>query len=278
MKRYIRCAVKNISDESEHSRWRIAEDPRTRPETLREIANNLSNRSPWGAYIAVTANPNTPTDVLEMLARRWANDPQMLMNIVRSPNVTSELLQWIYDRGPTDGVLACLACNPKTPVNILRELSHSDDSYILAHCAANPNTPGREKLQHKLYMSDDKFVRKDLASSSVDTELLASLATDSSPIVRRAVAGHLASSVDILAKLVSDQDDGVREILVQHPNITPELLVKLSEDSSSNVRKRVTWSKKTPVEVLEKLAEDPDEEVRRDAQEGLNELHYGYQP
>lgn len=276
MKRYIRSAVVDISDESEHNRWAIAQESNVRPETLREIANKLSNMSPWGAWLAVIGNPNTPADVLETLAKRSKGDSQVFMAIADSPNVTPEILKWMYDQGPTSGPLACIARNPKTPVAILRELSRTTDYHILANCAANPNTPNREKLQLNLHCNADYMARRALATYSADPELLNALAADHNYQVRDAVAHNLNTSVETLWRLSDDRNDRVRCEVTLHPNATPELLTKLSGDSCPDVRAHVAWQRKTPIEILEKLAEDPDETVSQDAQDSLRDYHSGY--
>jgi len=71
MKRYIKSAVAGIYDPSHSSagddvRFDIARDPRTRPETLTEIA--VWDTNPC-ILEKVAENPNTPAEVLFNLAR-----------------------------------------------------------------------------------------------------------------------------------------------------------------------------------------------------------------
>ena len=71
MKRYIKSAVAGIYDPSHSSagddvRFEIAEDPRTRPETLAELA--VWDTNPC-VLEKVAKNPNTPTEVLLNLIR-----------------------------------------------------------------------------------------------------------------------------------------------------------------------------------------------------------------
>ena len=275
MKRYIRSAIVNIEDESEDTRWGLAEDPNLRPDTLRKIASLLSDRSPWGAYCAVIQNPNTPIDVLEMLAQRHSSDSQLLMEIVSSPNVTPELLRWIFDccspRSGVSGVIDCLAANPKTPSDILSKISTVSNTHTLSLCANNPNMPNGEALSRKLRSSSDDFVRAEFASATRDPEMLDILAYDSSAYVRNRVARNKNTPADVLALLAQDIFVGVREAIPSNPNVTPDILTMMSEDSDPHVRSRVSWSPKTPMSVLEKLAEDEDGAVRDYAQREIYE-------
>ena len=71
MKRYIKSAVAGIYDPShslvgEDARFEVANDPRTRPETLAEIAAWDTNPC---VLEKVAENPNTPTEVLLSLIR-----------------------------------------------------------------------------------------------------------------------------------------------------------------------------------------------------------------
>lgn len=272
MKRYIRSAVVNIKDESEETKWELARNPNLRPETLREIADSLSERSPWGAYVAVIENPNTPVDVLENLMRLYGGDPQVSMTIACCPNVTSELLKYIYDHSLGHrGILSCVAGNPKTPEYILKKLSQNSYSYIRAKCADNPSTPGREKLQGKLLQSFEVNVRADLARVTSEYTVLSKLARDPSNKVREMVTANPNTPSDILAISAKDADPMVRISIPTHPNTTPDINRFLSDDINSGVRQRLAWSRKTPIDVLEKLAEDTDDEVRVHAQESLDE-------
>ena len=83
MKRYIRAAVVDVSDEDDTLKLSIAEDPNTRPSTLKTLANDKH----WSIRSAVAENPNTPTDVLQTLT----NDPDL---DVRTAATTS-----MYSRG-----------------------------------------------------------------------------------------------------------------------------------------------------------------------------------
>lgn len=114
MKRYVKATVKPVISEAESLRADLARDETTRPEVLRQLAEDSET------YIryCVAANPNSPLDLLYKL---------------------NEDDSW--------GVKVGIAENPNTPVDLLSDLASHSSWHVREAVAGNENTP-RDQLRH----------------------------------------------------------------------------------------------------------------------------------
>ena len=97
MKRYIRSAVTDISEESWEVRYDIASDPDTSSDTLHSLASSVTE----------------------------GRDP-LLSAICGNPNVSFQTLSILYNRFPCTTVEVSLASHPDTPDDMLVRLSEYD--------------------------------------------------------------------------------------------------------------------------------------------------------
>lgn len=148
MKRYIKSAIVNIGDEDlgvqlEFFRHNAdVEDLKpvikSNPAMALEVASNpnLSEsliRQIWETYKSrasnsLAKNPNTPTDILDQIARSESRD-RVLTSIAKHPNTSVETLQRLLRNEDTNIRLAIIK-NPNTPINLLRQLAKCPDALI----------------------------------------------------------------------------------------------------------------------------------------------------
>jgi hypothetical protein len=124
-------------------------------EAMERILIELSKAEDMGSRWAVAKNPQTPVEVLKVLATDK-------INLVR----------------------ALVATNPKTPVEFLEKF-FSDEKIVRDGLSGNPSTP--QKILKTLSDDRDKMVRLRVAENpSTSDEVLRRLLKDDSPDVVRA--------------------------------------------------------------------------------------------
>jgi hypothetical protein len=76
------------------------------------------------------------------------------------------------------------------------------------------------------------------------------------PEMRFWAAHNKTVPVEILATLAGDPDPRVRRLVAMKRKATPEVLYRLAGDQHEGVRMAVAWNRRTPREVLIRLRED----------------------
>jgi hypothetical protein len=97
--------------------------------------NKLKNMN-FKEKVALAADPNTPLEVLEELAK--TNEEGVRSSLVSNPNIPEKLLK-VLSRDSSWGVRREVAANPKTPINLLKALAIDDVWGIRRKVAQNPN-------------------------------------------------------------------------------------------------------------------------------------------
>ncbi|WP_448543285.1 hypothetical protein [Roseiflexus sp.] len=146
-----------------------ARSPETSSEELRDLAT-----SPYDfVAIAVAQHPNTESDVLAALVpatiRSW-NDQSLAVAIAQHPRTPIDVLETLAERlapvldngrdnhmGFKAGVVLC--CNPKTPLQCIATLLHSESVAMQFRKVVARETPRRDVLE--LLLNDrSETVRK----------------------------------------------------------------------------------------------------------------------
>ena len=243
MKKYIRAAIKDISEEDNQYQFYLASAPDTSPRTLEQLfALNDGNIN-----VNLAKNKNLPSDLAIKLAQ-W-NGPEDLLVLswlARNPSVNAEVLDTIIDNpNRTDVISYYIACNPNLSVRAQYELADSDDPDVRYGLAENPNLA--EEVMYILADDSSKDVRNEVASKdNVPEDLLRKFAEDDEPFVRIAVAFHERTPVDVLVKLVDDPDEIVRYYLARNDNTPTDILQYLcnSEHRATREHARKTLERK----------------------------------
>lgn len=219
----------------------VTKNPNTSPELLRDIYNK-TRVTATAPLCAIGANPKTPSDILRKLAGHY--DEVVRSYVAKNPSTPDDALdQLTHDsmfmvqeaatynpkcKNPeeilnylgtmtsyTSEQLRTLACNPKTPVDLLLKLSKDRDPWVVGSVVRNPNTP---------------------------ISLLKQLSNHKSGFVRHCLAKNARTPSNILAKLsngldVSNDDWGMADALIANPNTPISVIRKFAQSDSDMIRR-----------------------------------------
>lgn len=127
-----------------------------------------------------------------------------------------------------------VACNSRTPKQIIALLSKDSDNFVRAGVAMNESAPPK---------------------------ILSLLAKDRDPNVRFHIATNANTPVDVLSRLAKDRDGHVRRKIASNERTPRVELSILAKDQDDNVRYGVAGNVNTPQSALKKLVEDPSRPV-----------------
>lgn len=172
---------------------------------------------------AIAANPRTPVDALEILARREFISPTRDPKSILPPKTD-------------DDVMRSLAYNPSLTPELINILTQDPCVDVRIALTRHPN------LTEALWMR-----------LTEDTEIS----------LRKAIASKTNAPITILETLAQDSATDVRTEVAGNNHTTNQILEQLSQDEEAAVRTKVAANSNTPNNVLEKLAQDESVEVRR---------------
>ncbi len=198
--------------------WTDARSPETTPERLRELYHSDRN-----VHCHLGGNPNTPADVLQLLARD--DEEAVRFFVAGNPSAPADVLEILaHDDAKYAGryVRSNVGLNPHAPISILKLLAQ-DIEDVRARTAENPNLP---------------------------IELLRTLAQDESPIVRCGVARNLNAPVELLNRLSLDEFKYVRRCVAANPSTSADILEHLSHDRWYLIRTAVAENPKTSANTI----------------------------
>ena len=127
MKRYIKSAIKPVSEESTETQRHIAESSRSSSRELDDIVDALLlndyalNSNDADTLWYISANPNVSPQTLAKLAR--CKTPFIQISVAENPNTPEEALRSLATSTESK-VLYALLTNPSTPDDIVSKLSH----------------------------------------------------------------------------------------------------------------------------------------------------------
>ena len=259
MKRYIRSAIRDISQEAWGTQDQIAENPNTDARTLARLAEGQNN----GALVAVAQHPNTPIEVLRNFV---ASDKIFLHRaMANSYNTPAEILEELINiRDPY--VWEKLAENPNTPSDVLAKLHYEQPEdityqYIDDRLAGNENTPEAVLIDIAANCPRNNIATTiaECANSEEALRIIYERFNDY-PSIMECVAKNPHTPEDIIEKLATSDYYFVRCNIANRTDISPELLARLAEDPAFDVLENVLQNPSTPVAVIEKLITNPEYE------------------
>jgi hypothetical protein len=191
---------------------------------------------------------------------------------VSNPNVTSDLIQEIYDEFgiPRDldvrynYYLECLASSPKTPLGILNTLIETR-FVILSYSfpAALMNNPSATlDLQKKLFESgwhDEQIVIA--RSDGTKLELLEEILIGDDASLREAMVWRKTLPSHLSEKLFKDSEAKVRAAFGRRNDLTTEQVMSMVKDKSAIVREAIAYYDVDDLSLLEPLIEDTSAKV-----------------
>ncbi len=241
--------LKNIMGYGYSGAWDgIAVNPNTTVEMLEELINystqeGITNDS---VPVSIAKNPNTPVYLLEKLAgmtedkkNKWiqANHVPIIQGrqiavelaiaLVENPNLPLHFLEYFAREDKGEQIRGSVAQNPRTPINILKQLS--TDSNLYWYLLQNPNLP--PQIAKKIARDKNDRSKRTTIYDNPHTpqSVLKNLAFNPSGEVRKEVAKHPNISLDVLSELIGDINNIIRQTVRENSNIPTSLIEEVKE-------------------------------------------------
>jgi hypothetical protein len=273
--------VKKIQDESIVDSVLASGDPMAirwavrNPLVTREQLAQAAEIAQTDVLGAVASNAKSDLAILKRcveLSRQVELPFFIYGEIVSNPNVTSDLIQEIYDEFGIPGdldvrynyYLECLASSPKTPLGILNTLIETR-FVILSYSfpAALMNNPSATlDLQKKLFESgwhDEQIVIA--RSDGTKQELLQEILVGDDASLREAMVWRKTLPSHISEKLFKDSEAKVRAAFGRRNDLTTEQVMGMVKDKSAIVREAIAFYDVDDLSLLEPLIEDTSAKV-----------------
>lgn len=271
----------------------LIERLKTSTDVSAEILRALSGSDDWAVRQAVAWHDNTPSDVVEALAKDDDSDvsqatrerflPQAwrfmsqdeTVEALKSDDVSLDIVEHLASSEKWK-LRQAVAWSPSTPESILEKLKEDNDDDVKEAATTERQLP----IDWRFLRGWEKAER--LAKESVDLAVLEILVQSRDSNVRRAVALHPATPERLISVLREDQDEsvqsGIRErelpdswksldeeekVSALKADGVPEAVLEiLSRSHSWTIRQAVALSPGTPQAILDRLAKDDDTDVQ----------------
>ena len=264
---------------STRSKENIAKSQSTPSIMLQDLAHDED----WKVRWAVAGNPNTPPDILDMLADddRYGVSSRLVYNGSVRQDTLQRLLPRLSDSAalaaierldasrlsPTERLMKQWA-GPKynkilrddTPGYVLSELHNVRNWVIRGAVVRHPNT-WPETISK---MTGDE--KPEIGYSAIrrcdDPGILREAATSKDYNLRGIVGSNPHTPTDVLAKLARDSSRTARENVAANPSTPPEVLTQLGKSNHEIIHEALARNPSTPPETL--LIVVLNEKVHRD--------------
>ena len=134
MKRYIRAAVNDLSNESEDFLFELAGDPHTDSRTLRQLFDCVGPGD--STFYHALRNPNTPADILE--EQSYSGNERTRECVAANRSTSADVLRRLA-KDNSYYVKMYIQINPSTPMDVLQELMNSDSFQDYQYILQNPS-------------------------------------------------------------------------------------------------------------------------------------------
>lgn len=236
--------VKLADNDDSYTRYLVADNPNC-PQA---ILVKLSTDKDISVRRTVARNPKCPAAILEKLA----SDEKDILNNIRAAkkkNCPSDVLKKLAENDDWE-VCYAVAKHPNCPVEALVNLARRDiDSAVWSAVVGNPNCP--ESLIRELALSGYKRSLAAAASKRCPADILALLADDVQPYVRKTVAKNPNCAAEVFAKLAEDPDKEfkIQEAVANNPSCPVEIMAKMAISGNASIREAVADNPSCTVEI-----------------------------
>jgi hypothetical protein len=211
----------------------------------------------------VADNPATPPDLLKSMIRR--RDKTILGNLVANPNTPTEVLFKLGKRFPEqflkNPILSLLLLEN---THFLSEIPTKTVQQIMEHSLKQLSGDGVQSQENEFLTPEyvlqllakhkDSSIRYRMAENiATPISILQLLADDKNDYVRQHVALNINTPIYLLEKLAKDNAVWTRETVAQNPNTPLSVLEYLVDDNHYRVCMGVACNPKTPVHMLERV-------------------------
>ena len=219
---------------------------------------------------AVASNSKSDLAILKRCREHARQDKYpfaIIGKIVTNPNVTSGLIQEIFDEFGLpeesyfgyDRYLKSLASSPDTPLGILRILSTKEDkSWGRSLISALINNPSVTlEIQKDIFDRGGDEERVVIAKSEgTKTELLEQILSLDDATVKEAMVRRRTLTPEFFNQLFNDSEPRVRAAFASRDDLTAEQIKRLVIDKSALVREAVAYYDVDDLSLLDPLIED----------------------
>ena len=219
-----------------HVRVAVADNPRTPPSVLQQMATRTSPEE-TEVFLALASNTSTPPHVLETLTQH-------------SLPAVRDAAQRLLDR---EARPAKDSRDTELPHRVADSvLVNAEEPDVRAWFAEfTRSSRSLEQLSH----DEDRRVRAAVARSTTDRSILTRLAEDSGWDVRAAAYGNVACPIEILREAVGDTDMMALKGLATNPNTPVDVLEVLSDRREPILDGPLSLNPACPAETLVRIYE-----------------------
>jgi hypothetical protein len=243
-------------------RCAVAENKECPDDILITLAEDTDLFVRW----AVAENPACPKSVLWNFLKDGI-DLGTLHGIAINPKSPSDILEELSGDLDTSTRLAIIASNPNCNIELMEVFAIHQEPIVQAYLAANPSFPVERRLDlvKKLTQCSDDIVLKIIASNPLCPEGdLSNLAKNSDSDIRVAIASNPNCPSSLIKELVEDKDYMVFTVAAENPNCSTKLLETLANTSGAKkaILKHIARNKSCPISALSILSKVKDGAVR----------------
>ena len=273
--------VKKIQDESIVNSVLAAGDPMAirwavrNPLVTRDQLAQAAEIAQTDVLGAVASNTKSDLAILKRcveISRQVELPFYVYCEIFTNPNVTSDLIQEIYDEFGIpeesnfryDSYLESLASSPMTPMHILN--TFVDDQWSipsLSFAISLMNNPSVTlDVQRNLFTVGWSSIRDVIArADGTKPELLQEIFETNETSLKEAMVWRITLSRDLFERLFKDSEAKVRAAFGRRNDLTTEQVISMVKDKSAIVREAIAFYDVDDLSLLEPLIEDTSAKV-----------------
>ena len=169
------------------------------------------------------------------------------ISLARSEDTSIEVLEEL-SLSENSIVRNYVAANRNCPMNTLEGFIKELDA--LMGVTSNPNTPV-DVFSEILNLDNGAYKKFISLNPSAPETVLKVLCKSYDKDIKLNIISHPACSIDILTLLANDKEESVRCKVAASKNLTAELFTKLSIDSSADVKLAIAKNENVPTDILE---------------------------
>jgi len=224
---------------------------------------------------AVASNAKSDLAILKRcveLSRQVEHPFYVYCEIFTNPNVTSDLIQEIYDEFGVpetshfryDTYIESLASTPKTPAHILNTFVDNEWSIpSLSFAIALMNNPSVTlDIQKNLFQIGWSHLRVAIArADGTKPEILQEILVGDDASLREAMVWRTTLTKELSERLFKDSEAKVRAAFGRRNDLTTEQVMSMVKDKSAIVREAIAYYDVDDLSLLEPLIEDTSAKV-----------------
>ena len=220
-----------------------------------------SNSNDYEMYVM----PISEEDKQEFEKLYNSKNPEDRKEALNNPLISKELIQKMFEKEKDNSVLAEIAGNPKTPVDVLKNLISNDNFEVQKELLLNPNFPIPE-LDNLLKSTKHDEI-KNIINEKLEEKKKKELEEIKNGTIfsKQSVASNPNTTLDVLKMLSEDESDYVKKSVADNPNCPSDILDKLSESNNEHIYKAIAENPNVSSSTLLKIADKTEDDKVKNA-------------